>query len=145
QFFKSPRGQQLANARAVHREIDFLLSWPPGQPNTTGRYIQGVIDCLYQDREDNWHILDFKTNDVTATNIAQEAQQYELQLQVYAIALEHTLKTSPKELALHFLRPGAEHIIQWNDTARTRAITKMNSLITESLTTTDGLVASATS
>ena len=46
----------------------------PAKPNTSGRYIQGVIDCLYQDSAGNWHIADFKTNDITAANASQEAQ-----------------------------------------------------------------------
>src|SRR4029078_5023528 len=91
----SARGRELAPATAVHREIDFLLAWPPGEANTTGRYVQGVIDCLYQDAAGGRHIADFKTNDVTATKVSREAQQYELQLHVYAIALERTLGQSP--------------------------------------------------
>jgi ATP-dependent helicase/nuclease subunit A len=121
-FTKSARGRELATATAVHREIDFLLAWPPGEPNTTGRYIQGVIDCLYQDDAGHWHIADFKTNDVSTAKVPQEARQYELQLYAYAIAIERTLGQSPKELVLHFLRPGVEHIIPWNDTARAKAI-----------------------
>jgi len=121
-FTKSPRGHELATAKVFHREIDFLLAWPLGEPNTTGRYIQGVIDCLYQDPAGNWHIADFKTNDVTADNVAKVAKQYELQLQVYAIAIERTFGQSPTELVLHFLRPSLEHIIPWNNAARTQAI-----------------------
>src|SRR5262249_27289613 len=78
-FVTSERGHELANAKAVHREIDFLLAWPPDAPNPNGQYIQGVIDCLYQDAKGDWHILDFKTNDVSAKRIAEEAERYELQ------------------------------------------------------------------
>jgi hypothetical protein len=131
-FTRSARGRELATATTVHREIDFLLAWPPGEPNATGRYIQGVIDCLYQDRAGNWHIADFKTNDVTAANAANAAQQYELQLHVYAIAIEGTLGQSPTELVLHFLRPSVEHIIPWNNAARTEAIKIVTEAITSS-------------
>src|SRR5262249_21723951 len=128
-FVKSPRGQQLATAKTVQREIDFLLAWPLGETSNSGRYIQGVIDCLYQDDDSNWHIVDFKTNDVSAARTSDEAERYELQLQVYAIAIERTLGQSPTELVLHFLRPSAEHKIPWNDDARESAITKLNELI----------------
>jgi ATP-dependent exoDNAse (exonuclease V) beta subunit len=121
-FVASPRGCELATAKAIHREIDFLLAWPPDAPNPNGQYIQGVIDCLYQDAAGNWHILDFKTNDVSAKGASKAAQPYELQLQVYAIAIERALRQSPAKLVLHFLRPGVEHIIPWNDAARARAI-----------------------
>jgi ATP-dependent helicase/nuclease subunit A len=128
-FTKSARSQQLATAKTIHREVDFLLAWPPGQPNTTGQYIQGVIDCLYEDPAGNWHIIDFKTNDITPAQLPNVAQQYELQLHVYAIAIERTLGQSPAELVLHFLRPSAEHVVPWNDAARKKAIVKMNESI----------------
>jgi ATP-dependent helicase/nuclease subunit A len=128
-FIASARGRDLANAKAIHREIDFLLAWPPDAPNPTGPYIQGVIDCLYQDAAGDWHILDFKTNDVSATSIAEEAERYQLQLQVYAIAVERTLGTAPTELVLHFLRPHLEYTIFWNDAARKSATTKLTEAI----------------
>jgi ATP-dependent helicase/nuclease subunit A len=128
-FVASRRGRDLAGARAIHREIDFLLAWPPGGPNPNGQYIQGVIDCLYQDAAGAWHILDFKTNDVSAKRVAEEAARYELQLQVYAIAIERALGKSPKELVLHFLRPGLEYTIFWNDAARKNAIGQLTEAI----------------
>jgi ATP-dependent helicase/nuclease subunit A len=128
-FVASPRGRELANAKIIHREIDFLLAWPPDAPNPNGQYIQGVIDCLYQDTAGNWHILDFKTNDVSAKRIAEEAERYELQLQVYAIAVERTLGKAPKELVLHFLQPGLEYTIFWNDAARENAVSQLTEAI----------------
>jgi ATP-dependent exoDNAse (exonuclease V) beta subunit len=144
-FVASPRGRELATAKAIHREIDFLLAWPPDAPNSNGQYIQGVIDCLYQDTAGKWHILDFKTNDVSAKGVSKTSQQYELQLQVYAIAIERTLNQSPTELVLHFLRPSVEHSIPWNDAARARSISQVNDLINKATQLSHGLVASATS
>lgn len=129
EFVASPRGRDLAAAKAIHREIDFLLAWPPGEPDPMGPYVQGVIDCLYQDAEGDWHILDFKTNDVSAKRVAEEAERYELQLQVYAIAVEETIRTPPKELVLHFLRPHLEYTIFWNAAARENAIRKLTEAI----------------
>ncbi len=71
-FTASPRGKQLAIATAIHREIEFLLAWPPGEQTRRGQYIQGYIDCLYQDATGSWHIVDYKTNDVTAGQVAQD-------------------------------------------------------------------------
>jgi ATP-dependent exoDNAse (exonuclease V) beta subunit len=128
-FAKSSRGRDLATATTIHREIDFLLSWPPGKPNTTGQYIQGVIDCLYEDAAGNWHIIDFKTNDITPGQVPNIAQQYELQLHVYAIAIERSIDQSPTELVLHFLRPSVEHVIPWNNVAREQAIKSVTEAI----------------
>jgi ATP-dependent helicase/nuclease subunit A len=48
QFLKSPRAKELASAKQIHRELEFLLVWPP-QANPTAtencRYLQGFIDC----------------------------------------------------------------------------------------------------
>lgn len=139
-FTNSARGRELATATTIHRELDFLLAWPPGQPNTTGQFVQGVIDCLYQDPAGDWHIIDFKTNDIAPARLPNIAQQYELQLHVYAIAIERTLGQSPTELVLHFLRPSVEHTIPWNDAARTQAIQTLTEAIASNIVNSDASV-----
>jgi ATP-dependent exoDNAse (exonuclease V) beta subunit len=133
-FVASPRGRELAQAAAMHREIEFLLAWPPGAPNTGGRYLQGYIDCLFQDATGAWHLADYKTNNVTAANIEHEAQRYEMQLYVYAMAAERALGDSPEKLVLHFLRPGVDHVFPWNDVARKRAIELVDEALSQYLT-----------
>lgn len=139
-FLKSPRGKQLADAKSIQNEVEFLLSWPPDASRdaleSTGRYLQGFIDCLYQDDHGDWHILDYKTNDVTKSEVAKAAKQYELQLYVYAMAIERALGQPPTELTLHFLRPSIEHTFPWNEAVRTSAIKSVNQAIA-SLTTND--------
>jgi ATP-dependent helicase/nuclease subunit A len=122
-FVQSPRAAQLAQATDLHRETEFLLAWPPE------RYIQGFIDCLCQDPQGQWHLLDYKTNDVSAAGVAREAQKYEMQLYVYAMAAERTLGRPPVELVVHFLRPGVDHMFEWNDAVRRRAIELVNNAI----------------
>jgi ATP-dependent helicase/nuclease subunit A len=138
-FARSPRWAAIAAAKSVHRELEFLLAWPLDGNGTDGdgdgRYLQGFIDCLYQDAQEGWHLVDYKTNDVTAGEVASEAGRYEMQMLVYATALERALGVPPVELALHFLRPGVEHIFKWNDAARKRCVQlvddAMNSLVAE--------------
>jgi hypothetical protein len=129
-FTASARGRELAAAKSVHREIEFLLPWPPGD-TTSERYIRGYIDCLYEDKAGAWRIVDYKTNDVRAANVEGETKKYELQLYVYAMAAEQALGKSPKELVLELLRPGIEHKIAWNDIARQQAITVVNEAIAD--------------
>jgi ATP-dependent exoDNAse (exonuclease V) beta subunit len=116
----------MAQAPAVHREIDFLLAWPPQ------RYFVGSIDCLYQDGRGDWHLVDYKTNDVTAEAVAAAAKKYEMQLYVYAMAAERTVGRTPVELVVHFLRLGIEHRFTWNDAARQRAVELVNDAIAAS-------------
>ena len=108
-FVKSQSGWQLAEAAALHREVDFLLAWPPGHTNGDGVYIQGVIDCLYQDADGSWRLMDYKTNNVSTAEVPRVAARYAMQMYVYAMAAERALGQPVAELTLHFLRPGVTH------------------------------------
>jgi len=121
-FLGSGRAGQLAAAREVHTELEFLLAWPPGRREPEGPYLQGFIDCLYADAAGQWHLLDYKTNHVTADTLAQVAAGYEMQMLLYALAAEQILGSAPAELVLCFLRPGLEHRFPWNDAARQRVL-----------------------
>jgi ATP-dependent exoDNAse (exonuclease V) beta subunit len=122
-FAASPRAGQLARAATMHRELEFLLAWPQGN------HLHGYIDCLYQDAEGRWRVLDYKTTKATPAEVTRFAKQYEMQMYVYALAAERALGEPPAELALHFLRPGVEHVFQWNDAARRRATELVNQAI----------------
>ena len=120
-FLESPRAAAMASAREMHRELEFLLAWPfDGGSAAQGvsaepHYLQGFIDCLYCDAEGRWRLVDYKTS-------GAHAERYELQLFVYAMAVERILRQSPDELVLCFLRSGQEHRAAWNDAARRRAM-----------------------
>lgn len=124
-FLRSPRADELRAATVVHRELEFLLRWPPGEAGD-GRMLQGFIDCLYQDRAGRWHVLDYKTNRVPAAAVPGVAASYELQMSLYALAAEEVLGVSPASLVLSFLQPGVEHTIPWNAAARDHLIEQVN-------------------
>ena len=94
-FAASPRAAQLAAAKEMFRELEFLLAWPPGgqaRPRRRG-YLQGFIDCLYRDADGGWRLIDYKTNQATAETLAAKAAAYEMQMLVYALAAETILKS----------------------------------------------------
>ena len=128
-FLRSPRAKQLAQAGALHREVEFMLAWPPGETNGNGRYLRGFIDLLYQDAAGHWHLVDYKTNQVVAANVSAVSRQYELQLAMYALAAERILGKPPVDLVLYFLQPGVDHSITWNDDVRHDAIEILNQAI----------------
>jgi hypothetical protein len=64
--------------------------------------------------------LDFKTNKIGDGGVAAVASAYEMQMYVYALAIERILKSPPASLILHFLRTGDEFTFEWNDAARAR-------------------------
>jgi ATP-dependent exoDNAse (exonuclease V) beta subunit len=121
-FLGSSRAKDLATARQLHRELEFLLVWPPGGGQPDGRYLEGFIDCLYQDAAGRWRLIDYKTNRVTAQSLDRVAADYEVQMLVYALAVERILKCPPEELVLCFLRPGEEYHFSWDERARVRVV-----------------------
>jgi ATP-dependent exoDNAse (exonuclease V) beta subunit len=128
-FLSSPPAKHVAKARAVYREVEFLLAWPPGETNGHGCYLRGFIDLLYQDADGGWYLLDYKTNHVSAADVSTLSKRYELQLSVYALAAERVLGQPPVELVLCFMQPGEEHTVSWNDEARRRTIEQLNKAI----------------
>jgi ATP-dependent exoDNAse (exonuclease V) beta subunit len=118
----SPRGADMAAAVEIHRELEFLLAWPPDRNDPAGPCLQGFIDCLYRDASGGWHVIDYKTNRVAAGELADVAAGYEMQMLVYGMAVERILGQAPKELTLCFLRPGLEYCFPWDDSARRKAV-----------------------
>jgi ATP-dependent helicase/nuclease subunit A len=127
-FLSSPRAADMARAARLHRELEFLLRWPP-EAAESAKFIQGFIDCIYQDAGGAWRIVDYKTNRVTAEGLAAAAAPYEIQMLLYALAAETVLKEPPQELVLHFLRTGMEHRFEWNAGARQRLTDLVNQAI----------------
>jgi ATP-dependent helicase/nuclease subunit A len=118
QLAASPRWAAVRAASKVYTELEFLLAWPPGSQTAESPYIQGFIDCLYQDQRGGWHLLDYKTNQVTRATLAETAGGYEMQMMVYALAVEQILKRPPVEIVLHFLRGNLEQRFTWDLLAR---------------------------
>jgi ATP-dependent exoDNAse (exonuclease V) beta subunit len=144
QFQQSARAADLLKAKSLYRELEFQLAWPPEKSPTVQpgqgsaaeslpRYIQGYIDCLYQDAAGHWRLFDYKTNLVTTGNAASLAAQFELQLGVYALAVEQILKHPPAELTVHFLRSSLEHSFPWDAAARQRTIDRVNQAMKSSV------------
>ena len=125
-FLASPRAAELAAAPVVRREVEFLLPWPPGGEQPTQRYFHGFIDCLYQGADGAWRLLDFKTNRMTAENVAAVANHYELQLLVYTLAIEQALGMPLKEATLVLLDGGCEHRFNWSDAARMKSLRRID-------------------
>ncbi len=118
----APRWAAVRAASCVYREVEFLLAWPPGSQDPQAPFIQGFIDCLYQDGQGGWHLLDYKTNRISPETLASTVENYEMQMLVYALAVERILKRPPVEIVLHFLRNNYEHRFTWDEDARRRVV-----------------------
>ncbi|MCA9260409.1 MAG: PD-(D/E)XK nuclease family protein, partial [Planctomycetales bacterium] len=131
-FVSGPRAAELASARRLLREVEFLLAWGLPEDETTAdglqgpRFLQGVMDCLYLDRDGSWRLIDFKTNRTSADRLAEAAAPYEMQMYVYAEACRRTLGAEPIETTLCFLHTQAEYTFDWTPARRRRAEKNVN-------------------
>lgn len=122
-YLATPRARALAKARRLHRELEFVLAWPldrPPQPDAP--YLQGFIDCLYEDDAGKLRLMDYKTHRVQASGGAAAAEPYRLQLGIYALATERILGRAPDELVVSFIQTGVEQTFPWNDETRQQVI-----------------------
>jgi ATP-dependent exoDNAse (exonuclease V) beta subunit len=136
-FLNSTRAADLRRAKQVYKEIEFLLAWPPltsttpikKTPQQIGRYLQGYLDCLYQDHGGAWHVLDYKTNLLPASGFAEILRKYEMQMLAYGLAAEQATGEPISDMVLHFMRTGHEHAFAWTPENRNRAIELVNDAI----------------
>ncbi|MED0702558.1 MULTISPECIES: helicase-exonuclease AddAB subunit AddA [Aeribacillus] len=118
QFFESPLGRRLKGAKKIFREIPFNLAVPANEIyekgsslNTETVIVQGVIDCLFED-DDGLVLLDYKTDAVKDRFPSIEkakqvlASRYEIQIDLYAKAVESILKRRVDDRYLFFFDAG---------------------------------------
>jgi ATP-dependent exoDNAse (exonuclease V) beta subunit len=96
-FRQSALGRRVAKASRVEREFDFLMS-------VEDLVIRGQVDLWFEDGGE-LAIVDYKTDDVTASQAQHRAQDYAPQLRIYAMAVERVSGRAVDRAWLHFLRP----------------------------------------
>ena len=114
-FLRHSRAAEIAQAHTVHREVEFVLPWPPTVEGSADRYLHGYIDCLYQDAAGGWHLLDYKSNQVSVNGVPNAAKAYQLQMYVYWLACQQALGVKPVEGVIHFLQPQTEFVCEFDD------------------------------
>ncbi len=113
-FFRTPLGQRLVRAPRVHKEVPFTMAVPARKayPDLVEDYgeqvlVQGVIDCLLEE-EDGFVIIDYKTDEIRAGQLAEVVQRYQGQLNLYTLAVETILRRPVKEKYLYLFALGRE-------------------------------------
>ena len=85
---------------------------------------------MYREEESSGlTVVDYKTNRVDSSSVPQLAEEYRLQLSIYALAVERAIGTRPDSLVLHFVRPGVDQTLSWDDAERSRAINEVEDAI----------------
>ncbi len=108
-FFASPLGTRMRAARKVKREVPFSYGLPAREvyPEATGPdanemiLIQGVIDCIFQEK-DGLVLIDYKTDAIYNGTINQSIEKYRLQVDLYAKAIEHIWRIQVMHKYLYF-------------------------------------------
>jgi ATP-dependent exoDNAse (exonuclease V) beta subunit len=96
-FERSSFNKRLQKASRKEFEWDFVFG--------VGELIvRGTVDLWFEEPR-GIVVVDYKTDDVSATDAAGRAEDYRVQLQVYGLALEAATGKPVREAWLHFLRP----------------------------------------
>jgi ATP-dependent helicase/nuclease subunit A len=96
-FRQSPLGRRAARARRVEREFDFIMA-------VADLVIRGQVDLWFEEGGE-LVLVDYKTDEVSRAQAHEHAQDYALQLRLYALAVERAAGRPPDRACLHFLRP----------------------------------------
>lgn len=104
-FFHTTIGQRFKEATQLLREVPFTLSRKDAEGDP--QIVQGVIDCLFQDQEGSWVLLDYKTDKIRPPYhkepaLTQEMEdRYGLQLSIYEEAIQAIKKIKIDEKVLY--------------------------------------------
>lgn len=108
-FFQSELGKLTTDpVNTVMREWPFIYGLPAEllDGNSKGEIIvvQGIIDMIV-DTPEGLVIIDFKTDNVTASGVEERSKIYHKQINLYAIAASEILNKKVTSKHLYFLRP----------------------------------------
>lgn len=104
-FLHSPLATRLRQAKQMLREVPFTYGLTDEDGDT--QILQGIADCLFQEADGEWVLLDYKTDRIkgvliTEASILREMHhRYGLQLSLYKQAIEHILAITIKEKILY--------------------------------------------
>jgi len=101
---------RLRDARQVYRELDFVLDAGPAT-------IRGQIDLLYSDADGRWNVVDYKSDNVSADELAEHARRYRRQLLLYCAAVARQFGRAPAAAVVYFLRPAEMYCFDPTDQA----------------------------
>ena len=122
-FRSSDLIKAMSEAKSIHRELRFNVKLPASDFTTDEVLkklytdekvlVQGVIDCLYEDADGEYHLVDYKTDRLTPEERAdkQKAREklyakHSLQLSYYAKAVELIFGKYPSTIEVYSLPLG---------------------------------------
>jgi len=113
-FRASELGARARTAQRVEREFSFLVA-------VEEVVVRGQIDMWFEEAGE-LVLVDYKTNDIEAAEVAELAPGYALQIHLYALTLERLTGCRPVHAYLHFLKPDVAIEITPDPDAAVRAV-----------------------
>jgi ATP-dependent helicase/nuclease subunit A len=96
--------QRAQRSSHCFSELPIEIYEPKTEPSALPtRLVRGVIDLIFQE-PDGWVIVDYKTDDITESELAATIQQYSGQLAEYARIWNSTTRQPVKSVGLFFTR-----------------------------------------
>lgn len=122
-FIRSPLFARIRAAKRVRRELRFHATLPAAafteddarREALSGKelLVQGVIDCIIENDDGSYVLIDYKTDRLSARELADPAlaarklsDRHALQLSYYAAACEKMYGTPPREVLIYSLPLG---------------------------------------
>ncbi|MHC4139932.1 MAG: PD-(D/E)XK nuclease family protein, partial [Planctomycetota bacterium] len=109
-FYNSNVGKDIISGKQQKRETSFIF-------NYRNNLIRGQIDLFYFNKKGLLKIIDYKANDITIDEIPEKVKLYQLQMQLYARALETIYDKKVDETILYFLVPDKSEVIDTSEDA----------------------------
>ena len=97
-FFRSKVYAELTGARILGREVPLLMPW-------NGQIMEGVIDLIYE-KNGLLYLADYKTDRITKDQLAEGAERYRRQAEIYSRAVKQSLGRELAAFKIIFLRLG---------------------------------------
>ena len=102
-FRQSRLGREVEKG-TTFKEYSFALS-------RGSSILRGQIDLIIRDREGRLIVVDYKTSRIDAAQVEERATDYELQLRIYALAIQEVFRQLPERAYLYFLHPDVERSV----------------------------------
>ncbi|ODS34003.1 MAG: helicase [Candidatus Scalindua rubra] len=122
-FYNSDVGKEVVSSKLYKRETSFIF-------NYRHNLIRGQIDLFYFNDEGLLKIIDYKANDITINEIPEKVKYYQLQMQLYARALETIYEKKVDETILYFLVPNKSVVIDTTEEACKELDSTLNNFFT---------------
>ncbi len=95
EFWDGLWGRLVRTSKRCYPELPFIYK-------TRFGILKGQIDLVFQSKEGEWFILDYKTNRISRSEKEAVAKRYEMQLGLYALIFKELYGATPKKGILYF-------------------------------------------